>query len=578
MNPDQTDLELSSISQTEIWTSDPILNFISARIGLDRRKKIAHLFLLITIPFLLTAAASISENRFKPGSVTAKKQIAVLTPDQYHELSEAFTAVRLTSRSFRGLRRMNVPEDILTRLQPMKSEIFLSVKGLMDTVGKHIGTRAADQYRSAIVDQLEKKHLLKNVKTANVVDSGAQSSQTNGDLQYYINMRAHYLDRQLLLKDLPENRAQELRAAVNKYLRHSQMVQTMEVIGMSFIGDTMVWPFFILVPWAILLLAKSVRRMERFFDGIRRSIDLSVSNQRYATYESILARTKESLAGKNIWRWCKWTGFTAGLVFIVWNTIICTNPQSTHIYSADRVFVIMDGERQEIDLLNAVDLPKWDTDYQMGRYSWATARLWVIFGYGLVPIILAKLINLIGSLFGFCKGIARHDLLRIKPLATDKTGGFSILSETAISFVYVMVPFLVMLLASFFKEATPPSGHNYLLIILFLPVLSTVFFPPIISFRRAVKMAKKSYLQKIADQYNRRNEELLNDLNQGTQDPKEIEGQSKQLDILKNMHKQVSGIPEWPMELATMYRFLGSFSLPPAIGAVLKYLSKFMRT
>jgi hypothetical protein len=166
------------------------------------------------------------------------------------------------------------------------------------------------------------------------------------------------------------------------------------------------------------------------------------------------------------------------------------------------------------------------------------------------------------------------ELLRIRPLSADKAGGFSCLSDVAISFVYVTIPFLIMILAQFFKEATPPSFHNYVLVISFIPIFFLAFFLPLISFHVPMKHAKDTYLYKISKKYNEFNEKLLIGIEEESISKDKIEEYEKYLDLLKNMYNQVENKPVWPMEIKTLYTFIMSFSVPPLATFLLQYLLK----
>jgi hypothetical protein len=173
--------------------------------------------------------------------------------------------------------------------------------------------------------------------------------------------------------------------------------------------------------------------------------------------------------------------------------------------------------------------------------------------------------------------IGKENLLIVKPLAPGKGGGFSKLSDVANAFVYVLVPYMIMIIASFFKEATPASFHNYLLLLGFIPVFFLAFFMPLISFRVAMKKAKTDYLTKIATRYNAIHDALLEDITQLKITEEELEKRERELAILKKMHDHLGTMAEWPIRISSIYRFLGSFSVPPVLGAVFKYALKIFK-
>ncbi|KPK19741.1 MAG: hypothetical protein AMK69_23895, partial [Nitrospira bacterium SG8_3] len=290
-----------------------------------------------------------------------------------------------------------------------------------------------------------------------------------------------------------------------------------------------------------------------------------------------IAKAQQGFRAHGAWRWVKYTGVLAGLLFISYNWITCTFPHDFHPYRSGEVFTIVDGEIHQVALLNRIDIPKWDIDVRHAPLSWTAARIWVVFGYGLVPLILAKLINVVGVVYSFCSAVGKENLLIVRPLSHDKAGGFSKLSDVAIGFVYLVVPYMIMVIASFFKEATPASFHNYLLLLTFTPVFFITFFTPLISFHTAMKTAKIQYLKEISTHYNTIHGSLLKDISQGKISENDLETKEKHLAILKKMHGDMGAMSEWPIEVGNVYRFVGSFSVPPILGALFQYLLKIFK-
>ena len=190
---------------------------------------------------------------------------------------------------------------------------------------------------------------------------------------------------------------------------------------------------------------------------------------------------------------------------------------------------------------------------------------------------MAKLVNLVAVLYGFCSSLSSNNLLKIKPLSSDAAGGFSTLSDVALSFVHVIIPVSIMLLASFMKEATPASLHNYLLLILFIPIFFSAFFLPLISFHIAMKTAKVNYLKRISSQYNELNDYLLDRICDKSISADDIDNIEKKMGVLKRMHEQVKNMTEWPVEMITVYRFIASFSVPPALAAGFQYITQIIK-
>ncbi|HFS67043.1 MAG TPA: hypothetical protein ENK67_02405 [Flavobacteriia bacterium] len=400
--------------------------------------------------------------------------------------------------------------------------------------------------------KLEKKHL--NIKS--------------GSEEQYI-----YIDIANLKSLLVGSSFNGSESEIMEYLQSN--IYSKEIIGMSYLGDPMVWPFYFLVPIAIILLGLAIKRTENFFSSLRSSIIIEADTKN--TYSRLIAETKKSFAAEDFWKWARYIGLAIGFSFITWNTITCTFSDITHPYSSDTVF--LKGETEITHLVNKTDLPKWDTNIQEAPMSWFAARIWVIFGYLLIPIILAKLINLVGVLYSFsCKINAEKNILKIAPLSPDKAGGFSSLSNVAISLVYIVIPYLLMLIASFMKESTPASFHNYLLVILFIPIFFAVFILPLMSFHVAMRRAKENYLRKISHKFNQLNDHLLNGIYTNSIKKEELEQTEQQIQVLKRMYDQADKMTEWPVDMGTIYRFIGSFVGPTALAALFEYAVKIINS
>lgn len=555
--------KLPTLDENAIWASDRLLQWLANRFTLKNRKGRLTLLAVVILPFILTTIAAWSENRFMLGQLTEERQIAVLTTEQYQQLRRILNTRKGTSASLEKLKR------------PMYPGLEASKDALPVAKEKNQTDNAVDKDSQS--NQKSEKPTVRLKKpyqpTTDAVDNTqGQASQT----PIYINTKPNYLKELIHSKTIGDEKRRELSMEMRSYIEQAGWVRTYEIIGMSYLGDPMVWPFYILVPLALLLLAASIGRVAAFLADIRTSIS-TAGHDAETRYADLIARAQQGFRADGDWKWVKYIGVLAGLLFILYNWTTCTLPHEIHPYRSGEVFTIVDGEIRQIALLNRVDIPKWDIDFLHAPLSWTAARIWVIFGYGLIPLILAKLINVVGVVYSFCSAIGKKNLLIVKPLSHDKAGGFSKLSDVAIAFVYVVVPYMIMIIASFFKEATPASFHNYLLLLTFTPVFFITFFTPLISFHTAMKTAKIKYLKEISTHYNTIHGSLLKDISQGKISEKDLETKEKHLAILKNMHGDVGAMSEWPIEIGNVYRFVGSFSVPPILGALFQYLLKIFR-
>ena len=413
--------------------------------------------------------------------------------------------------------------------------------------------------------------------------------------------------------------------------------------GMSFLGDSMVWPFFILVPLMLLLLKRAAAKVGRFLDEVRGILHPEFISSHRADYARLVDQARRSLAARGWWWRSAWLlALTCSIAVYSYNFLVSTFPfpkeyEWLHPYKTDRYFdhhalrgpfelvfrtpagegawVVRSPTEVEIHRPDGpgswvvgtpfdveirgphgwskwtieriehrnlvpikdkrVNISKWDTDPQGAPVSWLLARAWTVFSYGIIPFVLMKVINFMGVLYTFCHKLTHMtdswarpgpDALVIKPLAPDNAGGLSSLSEAALSFTYVLVPCLLMVIAAFFKEASTPSAANYLLVFLFFPLMLSTFLIPITSVHSAMKRAKERYLHRISRQFSLLNDQLFQDvLNKGSPIKGELVELEKTAEALKKLYADVEKLPVWPLELATLHRLLATFSIPPII-------------
>ncbi len=575
--------KLPTLSEEDIWASDRLLQWLANRFTLKNRKGRLTLLAVVILPFMVTAIAAWSENRFMLGQLTEERQIAVLTPEHYQQLRRILNTNKDISASLERLKRLGypgleAPKDAL----PVPTEKRQADSGVDNDF-------EFNQTGAALTVLLKKP-------PQPPPDAVDEAQGRTSEAPIYINTKQDYLEELIHLKTISDEKRRklsmpdylkelihpktiadekrrELSTKMRSCIEEAGWARTYEIVGMSYLGDPMVWPFYLLVPLALVLLAASIGRVAAFLADIRTSIN-TAGHDAETLYAGFVAKAQQGFRAHGTWRWVKYIGVLSGLLFILYNWITCTFPHDIHPYSSGEVFTVVDGQIRQISLLNRIDIPKWDIDVLHAPLSWTAARIWVVFGYGLVPIILAKLINVVGVLYSFCSAIGKKNLLIVKPLSHDKAGGFSKLSDAAIAFVYVVVPYMIMVIASFFKEATPASLHNYLLVLTFTPVFFIIFFTPLISFHMAMKTAKIQYLKEISVHYNTIQGYLLTDITQGRISDNDLETKEKHLAILKKMHSDVGAMSEWPIEVGNVYRFVGSFSVPPILGALFKYLLK----
>ncbi len=96
--------------------------------------------------------------------------------------------------------------------------------------------------------------------------------------------------------------------------------------GMSFLGDTMVWPFVFLVPLAFLLLSLTVNRFAALFRHPARFVSDTWLRDHPERYRAVLERTCRVFQETGAWRGARWFAVLLGALAFVFNLVICTWP------------------------------------------------------------------------------------------------------------------------------------------------------------------------------------------------------------------------------------------------------------
>lgn len=341
--------------------------------------------------------------------------------------------------------------------------------------------------------------------------------------------------------------------------------QAYDVVGMSYLGDTMVWPFMFLIPIQFCLLNVIIGRFARVLDRADRVVSADWLRKNQDTYADIVRKVGRITSGDGDWVYVRWFAMAVGLVFFLFNTITCTSPAAFDAYAAKAVVLLNDkGLPVPFEFMHAISIPKWDTDVSGAPLSWLTARIWVlVLGYAWIPLILYKVFNLVAATWVYTRELGKHDgSLRIIPLAPKAGGGLSILSDLAMSFIYPMVVIGIMVVLAFMKESAPASPHNFLLLVLAIPVFLIVFFAPLISVHDAMRDAKDRQWHDLSLLFDKINARLKSD--RAKNDPK-LESQMK---WFSEYYTKIERMPVWPFNVATLSQLTSAIALPMLLFAL----------
>ena len=156
--------QLPLITKSEIWKSNPLLKLCSEKIGINSRKEIRNLFIIILLPFIITLIATYFENCFFIGTVVSKKNIAILNLCQYKQLKTEFTTYyELGELTFSELIEEGVSDSIITMLKRIKKNIYIKKNDFLIDIEKYLEKQDFDKYKEIIITLSEKKLKLKEI-------------------------------------------------------------------------------------------------------------------------------------------------------------------------------------------------------------------------------------------------------------------------------------------------------------------------------------------------------------------------------------------------------------------------------
>ena len=359
-----------------------------------------------------------------------------------------------------------------------------------------------------------------------------------------------------------------------------------DALGMSFLGDTMVWPFCFIVPILFLIskyaVSCSVELMNRIHD--KSTIKWKEDNDYYGLEQST-ARARAFFDGSRSWaiRCLALSPWVIALLFWGYNTMTCSFHQylreDAYPYKTNNVQILENEDiiptmlpegavfPMTIEFEKKVHLPKWDTDFENAPFTNIATRIWTVLFYCPLPFLVIRIIMIVCGVTNFLVGVKRWEnehqglqAIDIEPFGGDGFGGLSFLADTGMSYMYFFIGFIVLLVMSFLKEGVDPSWHNYLLIFMFLPLAFIAFITPAVAVRRPIMNAKERHINDIVGKINSVSETILN--NDLKADQKAESSLHFRLSSLKILYDHVNGIPEWPFTPATYIRAFITISVP----------------
>lgn len=372
-----------------------------------------------------------------------------------------------------------------------------------------------------------------------------------------------------------------------------------KALGMSWMGDTMVWPFNFLVPLCLLLTKISVNYSWTLLNKVcsKASDDWRNDNSESGFQQSV-RKAKAILRMENgrCGRILKSVPWVIAILFWGYNTATCAFYdklwEGAYPYKSDRVTIVAydgpDGNSADpaktypavVELSRKVHLAKWDCNRKDAPLSTLSTRVWTVFYYGVPPFLLFQLISTIWGVTFFLVAIRNWErknrnqsAIVIKAFGQDSFGGLNYLADTGMSYLYVLSGFILLLTMSFLKEGANPSWHNYLLIALFLPVAFLAFITPTVAVREPILKSKHKYLKEIVAEINAVSVDILK---RDEQEDSTYVSMYYRLSSLKVLYDHVSNIPEWPFTSSAYLRAGIGIGLPVVMIVVNKLIERVL--
>ena len=363
------------------------------------------------------------------------------------------------------------------------------------------------------------------------------------------------------------------------------------LLGMSFLGDTMVWPYTILLPICLLLAKVAFRRSVKLVNQISELAGNAwAKDSTILGYEAALSQARAILTWDNgfLTKLIRSITWGAAIVFWVYNSLTCGLhpwiPDRAYPYRTERAIILPSpsipttklppGTKlpSVIQFDEAVPIAKWDCDPQQAPISCVVARVWSLAFYGITPFLLAHLLTSIWGVSSFLLKIRRweasrngdvdHIALRVEPFGKDTFGGLHLIADVGMSYLYGISAFSMLVAMAFIKEGVTPSWHNYALLLLFIPIALISFFLPTTILRRSILVAKESFLFNVSFELNTLSAQIRHCSKVKTAINENQESMYYRLSSLKMLYDQAHRISEWPFTFSVFFKILLAIGTP----------------
>lgn len=372
---------------------------------------------------------------------------------------------------------------------------------------------------------------------------------------------------------------------------------TVEIAGMSFLGDPMVWPFCILVPSLMFLTIQAARFLASFMSSTTaaRHLDGTAAwAEVFRPPQSVRSRgflgllVRHPIATPQETSVFLYAG-TIGAVVVAFNFLNCG--LSSFDWAGWPLLLDPDNHRRcSPNALNLFDypycipgpggqlvwIPKWDCECGDGLFSNLASRAWVAVFYVLPCLSLAYIYRMIVYLNRSLRlraaaavpATATDDDVGVTdatPFLFDGHDGIDDLRRFCLTLAAVSFSMLILTTLSMFKEATPAGEHNYVLMVAAVLVSSIALVFPYAMVSRFISDVQAASLPAIADRMADLGRRILADPQAASP---ALDARLRSLTLL---HDRVLSVRALPVQTTVLLQAAGA--LP---GLVISLLTKFL--
>jgi hypothetical protein len=389
------------------------------------------------------------------------------------------------------------------------------------------------------------------------------------------------------------------------------------IVGVSFVGDPMVWGYSILVPFLVAVLGVAAQRTLNLVNTASAKAtpawrsDKSSTGFAQAVRETCQIWRVEPAGHPKIRIILRVAPWILAVAMLAYNALTCGLHDLAYLpypYTSAHVTLIeiepavnalaphanptvhppvqspneTDFDGREVSLVPAgriqsttrelqqpIPLRKWDCEPRIAPFSFWLARAWTLFYYCSLPFLLREIVLLVWGATHFLSagqrweepGSDKEPNLHINPFESDGFGGLGALADAAVIYCYCVSVPAALLGLSFFKEGVPSAWHDYLLMGLYIPIGAWLALTPVLAVHRAIVGCKDRMLSVIADKMNVLSEWMLLEppRSNESQDTKTVDEQRQ---AYSRLFAEVKQMKEWPFDVMSVARIALSIGAP----------------